>query len=85
MPRTPVLLRSATSFVQPANSSAHRLAGAKTSFKLATGISFADAMARDKARLPEQFADAFFCDEWAYRLEAAARTWQRPHAQDNLM
>jgi phosphatidylinositol glycan class S len=61
------------------------LAGAKTSFKLATGISFADAMARDKARLPEQFADAFFCDEWAYRLEAAARTWQRPHAQDNLM
>lgn len=63
----------------------HHLAGAKTSFKLATGISFADAMARDKARLPEQFADGFFCDEWAYRLEAAARTWQRPHAQDNLM
>jgi phosphatidylinositol glycan class S len=61
------------------------LAGAKTSFKLATGISFADAMARDKARLPEQFADAVFCDEWAFRLEAAARTWQRPHAQDNLM
>lgn len=59
--------------------------GAKTSFKLATGISFADAMARDKARLPEQFGEAFFCDEWAYRLEAAARTWQRPHAQDNLM
>ncbi|KAF8067372.1 Ferredoxin-1 [Scenedesmus sp. PABB004] len=60
-------------------------AGAKTSFKLATGVSFGDASARDKARLPGEFADAVFCDEWAYRLNAAARTWQRPHAQDNLM
>lgn len=60
-------------------------AGAKTSFKLATGLTLADAAARDRARLPESFSDGVFCDEWAYRLEAAARTWQRPHAQDNLM
>lgn len=26
-----------------------------------------------------------FCDNWGPRCEAAARTWTRPHAQDNLM
>jgi phosphatidylinositol glycan class S len=59
--------------------------GAKTSFKAATGLTLADAAARDKSRLPEPFQEGMFCDEWSNRLQAAARTWQRPHAQDNLM
>lgn len=60
-------------------------AGARTSFKAVYGLSYGDALARSKEALPEDFADAHFCDKWAVRLEAAARTWQRPHAQDNLM
>jgi len=59
--------------------------GAKTSFKLATGLTLAEAVARDKAVLPDAFAEGVFCDNYSERLEAAARTWQRPHAQDNLM
>lgn len=59
--------------------------GARTSFKLVTGIRLADALSRNKAVLPEEFAEATFCDKWDFRLEAAARTWQRPHPQDNLM
>eukprot|EP00878_Enallax_costatus_P001348 GHUV01001495.1.p1 GENE.GHUV01001495.1~~GHUV01001495.1.p1 ORF type:complete len:236 (+),score=62.29 GHUV01001495.1:250-957(+) len=60
-------------------------AGAKTSFRCATGLTLGAAMSRDKVQLPEEFADGIFCDDWSYRLEAATRTWQRPHAQDNLM
>jgi len=45
----------------------------------------AAAVTRDKDGLPEQFHEGVFCDNWMNRLEAAARTWQRPHAQDNLM
>lgn len=59
--------------------------GARTSFKLASGVRFADAAARSKARLPEQFAAGVWCDNYDARLGAAARTWQRPHAQDNLL
>ena len=28
---------------------------------------------------------AVFCDKFDYRAAAAARTWLRPHAMDNLM
>lgn len=60
-------------------------AGAKTSFKFATGLTLAEAVAKDKAAFPEAFAEGKFCDNWSERLGAAARTWQRPHAQDNLL
>lgn len=59
--------------------------GARTSFKLATGMTYGDAISRDKAKLPTEFAEAVFCDKFEFRCEAAARTWLRPHAQDNLM
>lgn len=59
--------------------------GARTSFKAATGVRFADAAARSKARLPEAFGAAAWCDGYEARLGAAARTWLRPHAQDNLL
>jgi len=60
-------------------------AGARTSYKTVYGLSYGEAAQRSKEQLPEIFAEAHFCDKWGVRLEAAARTWQRPHAQDNLM
>jgi hypothetical protein len=60
-------------------------AGARTSFKLASGVRLGDAVKRNKAALPEGFADGLWCDKYEERLTAAVRTWLRPHAQDNLM
>lgn len=62
-----------------------RAPGGRTSFKLAAGARLADAAARDKAALPPAFGPGLWCDKWEERLGAAARTWLRPHAQDNLM
>ncbi|EFJ42574.1 hypothetical protein VOLCADRAFT_107210 [Volvox carteri f. nagariensis] len=59
--------------------------GARTSYKMVTGVSFGDAMNRNRDVLPDAFRDAPFCENYEFRCEAAARTWQRPHAQDNLM
>lgn len=59
--------------------------GARTSFKLATGVSVADAAARNRSVLPEGFQAGVWCDKYEERLAAAVRTWQRAHAQDNLM
>ena len=39
----------------------------------------------DKAALPEEFAAGRFCEDYEFRCEASARTWARPHAQDNLL
>jgi hypothetical protein len=41
--------------------------GAKTSFKLATGLTLAEAVARDTAVLPEAFAGGKFCDNYTER------------------
>jgi phosphatidylinositol glycan class S len=60
-------------------------AGARTSFKVVAGVQYEDALSRDLTRLPKELAGGRFCDKWAYRCQAAARTWTRPHAQDNLM
>ncbi len=59
--------------------------GAKTCFKEVKSVTFGDAMARDRSVLPEEWASASFCDEYDFRCGACARTWSRPHAQDNLM
>ncbi|GFR48050.1 hypothetical protein Agub_g9884 [Astrephomene gubernaculifera] len=59
--------------------------GARTSYKMVTGVSFGEAFQRHIDALPEAFRDAHFCENFEFRCEAAARTWQRPHAQDNLM
>ncbi|GLI64740.1 hypothetical protein VaNZ11_008107 [Volvox africanus] len=59
--------------------------GARTSYKLVTGVSFGDALHRNRDALPDAFREAPFCENYEFRCEAAARTWQRPHAQDNLM
>lgn len=45
----------------------HMLAGAKTSFKLATGLTLAEAVAKDKAALPDAFAEGVFCDNYSER------------------
>ena len=60
-------------------------AGAQTCFKAVAGVTLGDAMARDKSKLPEEFAEAAFCDDYDFRCDATARTWLRPHAQDNLL
>ncbi len=60
-------------------------AGARTSFKLVAGVTLGDALTRNRQTLPAELSDARFCDKWDVRCQAAARTWTRPHAQDNLM
>ncbi len=42
-------------------------------------------MRRDKSALPGDFAAGRFCEDYEFRCEASARTWARPHAQDNLL
>jgi hypothetical protein len=59
--------------------------GARTSFKVASGVRLADALARNKAALPEGFGEGLWCEKYEDRLIAATRTWLRPHSQDNLM
>ena len=60
-------------------------AGTKTCFKVVTGLTVEEALRRDKALLPEEFAAGRFCEDYEFRCEASARTWARPHAQDNLL
>jgi hypothetical protein len=52
---------------------------------MATATTLAQALQRNREALPDGFAEGTFCDTYEYRLHSAARTWQRPHAQDNLM
>lgn len=39
----------------------------KTSFRFATGLTLADAVAKDKSVLPEAFANGVFCDNFSER------------------
>lgn len=59
--------------------------GAKTCFKQAYGTTLQDALTLDKSQLPPDFAAASYCDNFAARADACARTWLRPHAMDNLL
>jgi phosphatidylinositol glycan class S len=65
--------------------------GARTSFRFAAGTTLGALMRGGGAggnpgdALPEEYRGAALCANWARRVEAAARTWQRPHAQDHLM
>lgn len=58
--------------------------GAKTSFIHVYGLVLEDAIQREKA-LPSEFDAGVFCEGYEIRCDAAARTWMRPHAVDNLM
>lgn len=68
-----------------ANSLECMVLGAKTCFKAAVGMTVEEALAKDPARLPEDFRSATYCSDFQMRCGASARTWLRPHAQDNLM
>ena len=64
--------------------------GARTSFRYAAGTTLGALMRggagnNSSDALPAEYAGAALCANWARRVEAAARTWQRPHAQDHLM
>ena len=60
-------------------------AGAKTCFKHVTSLRFEEAMTKDRSVLPDTFAEGLFCEDFDFRCGASARTWQRSHAQDNLL
>lgn len=60
-------------------------AGARTSYKSVIGLQYSDAITRNREVLPTDFLEGMFCDNFTARCDAAGRTWQRAHAQDNLM
>ncbi|DBB17199.1 TPA: hypothetical protein ACH3X3_014262 [Trebouxia sp. C0006] len=68
-----------------ANSLECMAAGAKTCFKHVTSLRFEEAMTKDRSTLPDTFAEGLFCKDFDFRCGASARTWQRSHAQDNLL
>jgi phosphatidylinositol glycan class S len=61
------------------------LAGAKTSFTHVYGLRLGEALQRNKAVYPAEFAAAAFCEGYEARCDSCARTWMRPHAMDNLL
>lgn len=61
------------------------LSGAQTSYKAVTGLMLEDVLSKDRSRFPDEFAEGAFCQDYVARCSAAARTWSRPHPQDNLM
>lgn len=68
-----------------ANSLECMAAGGKTSFVEVAALRAGQAMAKDRSAMPSSWSAASFCDDWAFRVGACARTWGRPHAADNLM
>jgi len=62
-------------------------AGGKTCFLEVTSVRLGKALERDLGALPALWAEkgAVWCDDYDFRAGACARTWLRPHAQDNLM
>lgn len=62
-------------------------AGAKTCFLEVTSVRLGKAMERNLEELPAMWTEkgAVWCDDYDFRVGACARTWLRPHAQDNLM
>lgn len=63
----------------------NRPAGGKTCFKHVFSLSLEEAMSRNKAVFPAEFAEGVFCEEYESRCDACARTWMRPHAMENLL
>eukprot|EP00239_Pterosperma_sp_CCMP1384_P001570 CAMPEP_0197856700 /NCGR_PEP_ID=MMETSP1438-20131217/29072_1 /TAXON_ID=1461541 /ORGANISM="Pterosperma sp., Strain CCMP1384" /LENGTH=158 /DNA_ID=CAMNT_0043472249 /DNA_START=335 /DNA_END=811 /DNA_ORIENTATION=- len=57
-------------------------AGAQTSYVHIFPITLGDALEQDKSILPEEFQDADFGQDFAFRCQCVARTWGRPHAQE---
>jgi hypothetical protein len=68
-----------------ANSLECMAAGGKTSFVEVAALRAGQAMSKDRGAMPAAWSQAPFCDDWAFRVGACARTWGRPHAADNLM
>ncbi|PSC72627.1 hypothetical protein C2E20_4052 [Micractinium conductrix] len=60
-------------------------AGGKTSFLHVFSMRLGEALEKNKASFPEEFAIGSFCEEYETRCDSCARTWMRPHALDNLL
>lgn len=50
-----------------------------------TGTNLETALQRNAEMFPNEFSKGLFCEAYEDRCQAAARTWTRTHAQDNLM
>lgn len=59
--------------------------GMATSYTHVYGSTLGEALAMDTSLLPAEFADAQFAQEFAFRCESAARTWDRPWPKEALM
>lgn len=59
--------------------------GAKTCYRHVYSLTLGEVLPRSKATLPREFAEGLFCEDFEARADAAARTWMRPHALDNLL
>lgn len=59
--------------------------GMATSYTHVFGATLGQALAMDASLLPEDFADAKFAQDFKFRCESAARTWDRPWPKEALM
>jgi len=49
------------------------------------GVTVGDVLGGSTEKLPADFAGASFCDDWRFRLECCARTWDRPYPREKLL
>ena len=59
--------------------------GMTTSYTVVYGATLGQALAKDKSKLPNEFADADFGTNFKARCESAARTWDRNWPRESLM
>jgi len=62
--------------------------GARTAFKVVAGVTFDEATCGELSKLPaclQAYDGVTFGEDFLHRASAAARTWQRPHSQENLL
>jgi len=59
--------------------------GMATSYTHVFGATLGQALAMDASLLPGDFADANFAQDFKFRCESAARTWDRPWPKEALM
>lgn len=59
--------------------------GAATSYKCIVGSILGEVLQQDVGLLPEELRGGVFAQNFDYRTKAAARTWKKQYAQENLL
>lgn len=59
--------------------------GAATSYKCIVGSTLGEVLRQDVGLLPEELRGGVFAQNFDYRTKAAARTWKKQYAQENLL